>query len=55
MSYVRRLIPPFLRHLDLWLQEHHPRLWSNAPNVPQLLYGMRPSMNECVLQLCKTE
>jgi hypothetical protein len=28
MSYVRRLIPPFLRHLDLWLQEHHPRLWS---------------------------
>ena len=27
-SLLRRLIPPFLRQLDLWLQEHHPRLWS---------------------------
>ncbi|MBK9286496.1 MAG: hypothetical protein IPN38_02130 [Flavobacteriales bacterium] len=28
MNLLRRLIPPFLRQLDLWLQEHHPRLWS---------------------------
>lgn len=27
-SQLRRLIPPFLRQLDLWLQENHPRLWA---------------------------
>ncbi len=28
MNLLRRLIPPFLQQLDLWLQENHPRLWA---------------------------
>lgn len=28
MNVLRRLIPPFLRQFDLWLQENHPRLWA---------------------------
>ena len=33
MSILRRLIPSFLLRWDLWLQEHHPRLWSTRVHL----------------------